>query len=142
MSSESKKTNNKPKSISNKEEAFYVWFGETLQMIKNDKNKLQSDFYETTGMSNKTISKVENALSKLNAFEYELIQYDLGFNFRDYVDDLFESNSNLSNKTELIRFVKDLSEEESAILLKIAYIIFTNAKGETKWKRLLNYVYV
>ena len=67
MSSNSKKNNNKPKSISKKEEYFYTKFSEVLQTFRNDKNLLQTDFFETTGLSNNSISKIERASSKINA---------------------------------------------------------------------------
>ena len=130
MSSNSKRNNNKPKSISKKEEYFYTKFSEVLQTFRNDKNLLQTDFFETTGLSNNSISKIERASSKINAFEYELIQCVLGFDFRNYIDDLFDQNSNSSKKAELVHLTKELSEEEADILLKIAYILFKKAKGE------------
>lgn len=92
------KRNNKPKSISKKEEYFYTKFSEVLQTIRNDKNMLQTDFFETTGLSNNSISKIERVSSKINAFEYELIQHVLGFDFREYIDDLFDQISNSSKK--------------------------------------------
>lgn len=91
---------------------------------------LQTDFYETTGMSNNTISKIERVLSKINAFDYELIQHVLGFDFRNYIDDLFDQNIPPSKKAELIHLIKNLTEEEADILLKIAYILFKKVKGE------------
>ena len=129
MSSESKR-NNKPTSISKKEEYFYTKFAEIFQTIRNDKKMLQTDFYETTGMSNYSISKIERVLSKINAFDYELIQHVLGFDFRNYIDDLFDQKILPSKKAELIHLIYNLSEEEADILLKIACILFKKAKGE------------
>ena len=130
MSSGSKKINNKNKSLSKKENYFYIRFRETMQTIRKDKKMLQKDFLMKSGLSDKAISNIETAHSRVNAFDYELIQNILDFDFRDYIDDLFVETPNDSKKAELIHLILKLSEKEASTLLRVAHALFTIKEGE------------
>ena len=131
MSSREEKVNNmKEKSLNDLEAYFYQRFGEITQEIRKDKKIQQSYFYETIGIKENQMSKIENAHCQVKAFDYEMIQKILGFDFSLAINDKCENKIMGTEMYKLILYIIDNLSENDCKYVRLFLSNYHKEKGE------------
>ena len=118
-----KHNNIKNNDISSQDERFAKEFGAALRNAREKNERLQTKFKESTGLSNKSISKIEKGIVQIKAVDYIRLQRDLNFKFDETIvfnngdkqqDSCFETKKQLANS------IKDqLTDEEARLLYEL-----------------------
>lgn len=74
-----KHNNIKNNDISSQDERFAKEFGVALRNAREKNERLQTAFKESTGLSNKSKSKIEKGIVQIKAADYIRLQRDLNF---------------------------------------------------------------
>ena len=113
----------KKNDISSQDARFAKEFGAALRNAREKNERLQTAFKESTGLSNKSISKIEKGIVQIKAVDYIRLQRDLNFKFDETIvfndgdkqqDSCFEAKKQLANSIK-----NQLTDEEARLLYEL-----------------------